>query len=176
MGGRHRLGPEGPHMRPPMPPRPPRPQKVDYDSMDVMDRIGCNVRELSGRMRELSHGGQLNVLSILLYNGPMTQRELTGRMAVQPGSASETIMKLEHSGLIVREANEDDRRTAVVRLTEEGEKRAREAADRRRTRADRLFERLSEEEKQQLLSLLEKLNDWNDEENIAFKGANIQNV
>ena len=95
--------------------------------------------------------------------GSMTQRELTERMGIQPGSASEVIGKLESAGLIVRTPSQTDRRTADVQLTEEGIEKALEAVNERKLRRREMFSCLSPEEKVTLLELTEKLNaDWNE--------------
>lgn len=106
-------------------------------------------------------GSQKRILIILFESGSMTQRELTVRLGIQPGSASEVIGKLEHAGLIRRTPGREDRRTVDIQLTEEGRIRAEEAFAARRLRHQEMFACLSEEEKLHLLALLEKLNaDW----------------
>ena len=89
----------------------------------------------------------------------MTQKELTERVGIQPGSASEILSKQETAGLIVRTQNETDRRTTDIRLTEAGGTLALEAAQQRQKRHEAMFACLSEEEQQTLLGLLEKLHD-----------------
>lgn len=80
---------------------------------------------------------------------------------IQPGSASEVIGKLEASGLIERVPSESDRRTADIRLTEAGERLVQEAYAERKARHKQMFSVLSEAEKDELLSLLERVNeDW----------------
>ena len=86
----------------------------------------------------------------------MTQRELTERLGIQPGSASELVGKLERAGLITRTPSETDRRTADIRLTEAGLAR-RQEQEKEQAGRESLFAVLSEEEKQTLLALLEKL-------------------
>lgn len=114
-------------------------------------------------MRSLyeGRGSQNRILIILLETGSITQRALTQRLGIQPGSASEVIAKLENAGLIVRSASADDRRTVDISLTEEGQRQAQEAGIQRNKRHEQMFSCLSQDEKEQLLSLLEKVNqDW----------------
>ena len=47
----------------------------------------------------------------------MTQKALTARLGVQPGSASEVLNKLEQAGLILRTPSETDHRTTDIHLT-----------------------------------------------------------
>ena len=101
--------------------------------------------------------GQGRVLHILSEDGPMTQRELTEKLGIQPGSASEVIGKLERAGLVARTPSEADRRTADVRLTEAGKLHREERQAREQAQRPTLFEALTDEEKKTLLATLEKL-------------------
>ena len=118
-------------------------------------------------IRELGHasrfhfdgkGGQGRILHILAEAGTMTQRELTERLGIQPGSASEVISKLERAGFVARATSEADRRTADITLTEAGKVQAAEQMAHRKERSHEMFLALTEEEKATLLALLEKLN------------------
>lgn len=136
---------------------------VNYDKLDIDNKLIMNLRDLGHMMRFLfeGKGSQKRVLIILYENGSMTQRELTERMGVQPGSASEVIGKLEKAGLIERSSSQADRRTVDIQLTETGRKEAEEAALQRKKRHQDMFSNLSDEEKNTLLTLTEKLNaDW----------------
>ena len=127
------------------------------------DTLVNALRGVSHTMRSLyeGRGSQRRVLIVLHELGPTTQRELTARLGIQPGSASEVITKLEHAGLVRRTLSQSDRRTADIALTEEGLRQAQDALEQRRRRHEEMFSALSEEERGQLLTLLEKLNgDW----------------
>lgn len=120
-----------------------------WDISHVMDRIS------DGK------GSQRRILIILSEVDSMTQSELTQKLGIQPGSASEVLGKLEASGMIVRTPSETDRRTADVRLTERGRQKADEAEKRREDRQHQMFACLSEEEQTVFLNILEKLqDDW----------------
>lgn len=126
-------------------------------------KLILNLRNINHTMRALyeGKGSQKQVLILLLESGTITQRALTERLGIQPGSASEVIGKLENAGLILRTSSADDRRTADISLTEEGRRRAAEASEQRQRRHEQMFSCLSGEEKAQLLTLLEKINlDW----------------
>ncbi|MGN1179713.1 MAG: MarR family winged helix-turn-helix transcriptional regulator [Suilimivivens sp.] len=135
----------------------------NYDAMEADKKLVLNLRDLGHVIRFLyeGKGSQKRILIILYETGAMTQKELTERLGIQPGSASEVIGKLESTGLIMRQTSENDRRTVDIRLTKEGEAMAREAAMQRKRRHQEMFSCLSEEEKNTLLRLAEKLNeDW----------------
>ena len=136
-----------------------------YDQMDINNKLVINLRDLGHMIRFLfeGKGSQKRILIILHETGGMTQRELTERIGIQPGSASEVIGKLESAGLIFRIPSLTDRRTTDIKLTESGKIKAMEAAQQRRTRHEEMFSCLSDEEKNTLLMLAEKLNaDWNE--------------
>lgn len=127
------------------------------------DRLIKNLRNLGHAIRFAfgGKGGQERILSILYKTGVMTQRELTERIGIQPGSASEVIGKLESTGLIVRIPSSTDRRTADIELTDAGRERAEAVIRQRSIRHQEMLACLSEEEKETLLTLTEKLNeDW----------------
>lgn len=134
-----------------------------YDELDINNKLILTLRHVGHTIRFLfeGKGSQNRVLIILNESGSMTQKELTERMGVQPGSASEVIGKLESAGLIVRKPNPTDRRTVEVQLTEEGKANAKEASIAREVRHKEMFSSLSDSEKETLLSLVEKLkSDW----------------
>lgn len=134
-----------------------------YDFLDENNKLIWNFRDIGHTMLHISEGkgSQKRILIILNEVGSITQSELTHRLGIQPGSASEVLGKLETSGFIRRTPSENDRRTTDVELTEAGKEAAAEAFRKRKERHNQMFECLSDEEKQALLSLLEKVNaDW----------------
>lgn len=134
-----------------------------YQSADIQDKLIINLRDLNHIMRSLyeGKGSQKRILILLKEAGTMTQKELTERLGIQPGSASEVVAKLEDSGYIMRVPSELDRRTMNIILTEQGRALAETAAMQRKKRHEEMFFCLSEEEKTTFLNLLEKINkDW----------------
>jgi len=138
--------------------------EADYEAADINGRLIINLRDISHTMRYLyeGRGSQKRILIVLNETGgSITQRELTGRLGIQPGSVSEVIAKLESEGYIKRTPNETDRRTTDVALTAAGRSAAEQAEKERADRHKQMFSCLSEDEKYQLLSLLEKVRgDW----------------
>ncbi len=134
-----------------------------YAAADINEKLMFNIRGLGHTLR-FTHeckGSQQRIISILNGEGAMTQRDLTVRLDIQPGSVSEVISKLENAGLIFREQSSDDRRTAYISLTDEGRTQAEEAMEHKKKRREEMFACLTDEEKQTLLALLEKLHsDW----------------
>lgn len=132
-----------------------------YDSLDLNNKLIWNLRDIGHTMRRIreGRGSQRRVLILLRESGATTQRELTARLGIQPGSASEVIGKLEAAGLLVRTPSQTDRRTADICLTAAGEAAGAEALLQREARHRQMFDCLTEAEKGTLLSLLERVND-----------------
>ena len=76
----------------------------------------------------------------------------------EPGKrCAKVLAKLEAAGLIQRTANDKDRRTINISLTEEGRIAAQEAYAKRDKVRHEMMSNLNETEQEQLLKLLEKL-------------------
>ena len=131
-----------------------------YDQLGMDEKLAWNFRDIGHTMREMSEGkgSQKRILMILFESGSMTQSELTQKLGIKPGSASEVIGKLEWAGMIKRTPSQSDRRTADLELTETGRSEAKKAFEQQRLRHEMMFKCLSEEEKKPLLFLLEKIN------------------
>ena len=142
-----------------------------YHDASMNDKLIINLRDISHMMRNQYEGkaSQKRIIIILNESEKLTQKELTERLGIQPGSASEVISKLENANLVTRTTNEADRRTMDICLTDAGKKLALEAAAQRRKRHEEMFACLSAEEKETLLTLLEKIHsDWGN----RFSGHN----
>lgn len=131
-----------------------------YDQLGMDEKLAWNFRDIGHTMREMSEGkgSQKRILMILFESGSITQSELTQKLGIKPGSASEVIGKLEWAGMIKRTPSQSDRRTADLKLTETGRSEAKKAFEQQRLRHEMMFKCLSEEEKKPLLFLLEKIN------------------
>lgn len=134
-----------------------------YHNASMNDKLIINLRDISHMMRRQYEGkaSQKRILIILHESGTLTQKEMTERLGIQPGSTSEILSKLENAGLIIRTTNEADRRTTDIQLTDAGTKLALEAVEQRQKRHQEMFSCLSSGEQEMLLSLLEKIyTDW----------------
>lgn len=100
---------------------------------------------------------QSNILNILGQRNSMSQRELLEELNVRSASLSELLAKLERGGLITRERDEEDKRSFIITMTEQGKAAAASMDEDRPAGAEALFAPLSAEEKQQLGELLAKL-------------------
>lgn len=105
--------------------------------------------------------GQHRILTILAERGDTTQKELQEILDVRSGSISEILNKVEADGFIERIQSKTDKRQMNLKLTESGREAASQMGQQSRDLVSELFAGLSEEEKEQLAGLLEKvLGDW----------------
>lgn len=135
----------------------------DYQGKNIEERIILNIRDISATMQALYEGksSQKRVLIILFENGDISQRELTARLGIKPASVSELVTRIEENGYLTRKPSKVDRRIQILSLTDSGRTRAAEIKGKREKRHDEMFSSLSEEEKEEFLSYLERLNlDW----------------
>ena len=98
-------------------------------------------------------GGQERVLRLLSEEREVPQFILLDRMHIRPGSLSELVGKLEQKGLVERIQDVEDKRRIILRLTDKGK----EAAVKESEKSKDPFAVLSEEEQEQLKTLLKKL-------------------
>lgn len=137
-----------------------------YEISDINKQLIWNLRDIGHTIRQMAEGrgSQRRVLGILNETGTITQSELTQRLGIQPGSASEVLGKLEAAGLILRTPSETDHRTMDIQLTEQGLFEAEEGRQKMTERYQRMFSCITDEEKETLLELLEKVNSSWDQE------------
>lgn len=134
-----------------------------YKDMDLDKKLMLNIAVLGRRSFNAvdKKGSQNRVLMLLNETGPMSQRDLTHRLGIQPGSASEILKKLEDAYLIERVFDENDRRGKLVRLTDNGKLLADSLAAKNDANQNDVFSALDVSEKETFLNLLEKVNkDW----------------
>ena len=128
-----------------------------YNEKDTVGKLVSNFWKISRVLRD-TYDGRGSQRRVLLKSGDViTQSALTERLDIQPGSASEVLAKLEAAGLIQRTANDKDRRTINISLTENGRVAAQEAYAKRDKVRHELMSNLNETEQEELLKLLEKL-------------------
>jgi DNA-binding MarR family transcriptional regulator len=123
-----------------------RPPNTALLASDLRVVLGQLVRRLRSEHRfSLSHG---TVLGRLDREGPRSVSELATAERVRPQSMAQTVSELEAEGLVTRSPDSEDRRRAVVELTDAG--RVVLGADRRNREgwlAQAIAEGFSEEER-----------------------------
>ena len=131
---------------------------------------GCHRHEEGpGQMHGPGHGpghcrkhdrgfGRERVLNVIgSYVNGVRQKVLTEELRINPSSVSEMISKLENDGYVKRTVDPTDKRATLISLTELGEARAAELQDEKNEKLDKAFGNLTDDEKEQLIALLEKL-------------------
>ena len=136
--------------------------ELDHSIMGRIMRIASQSRR---KLPHLPQGecpkphGFGRVLDLLSENDGLRQQQIAELLDIRPQSASEAISSMEQAGLIRRQTDEQDRRSSRIFITPEGQKRQTEILAHRRENARRVMAPLSDEEKQTLLMLLEKVTD-----------------
>lgn len=97
------------------------------------------------------------ILRLVGETEPVSQVRLAELLAIRPQSLSEQLAKLEKDGLILRTPSAQDKRVLLVSLTEEGRQRAQEVEAARSGQISSFLAPLSQEEREQLSLLLQKL-------------------
>ena len=113
----------------------------------------------SGRKGHFANRGQGKLLDVLLDNDGISQRDLVQMLDIRPSSVAELIDKLEQAGLVRREANSGDKRVVNIFITDEGREAAERLSGGRGDSLAEFFSVLSDEEKDQLSSIMDKLVD-----------------
>lgn len=85
------------------------------------------------------------------------QKDIADRIGIKAAALSEQIDRLETDRYLERKANPEDKRSTLIVLTEKGRARAYEVLDERQKAAADLCGKLTEEEKDTLIRLLDKL-------------------
>ena len=116
---------------------------------------------LRGLMRRCVHilvhrsgisGTRERVLRLLAERGDMSQSDFVYLLELRSASVSELLGKLEAQGLVTRRRSETDRRGVTISLTDAGRTALPAPAD-----PDAAFSALTDEERTQLQTLLQKL-------------------
>ena len=85
------------------------------------------------------------------------QKDIAEALGINASSLSEQLDRLETDRYLERKANPEDRRSTLIALTEKGKARAWEVQDERQQAAERFVSRLTAEEQETLIALLDKL-------------------
>lgn len=135
----------------------------DYNKTNIDEKLLMTLKDTSHTLRKISDGkgSQNNILILLNEVEKISQKKLTKKLRVKSSSSSEILSKMEDSGLIKRSDSKKDKRTMDIKLTKEGKKKAVLAKDQMEDLHSNMFSCLNNTEKEQFLSILEKLNlDW----------------
>ncbi len=133
----------------------PQTAKSLYQTMHRLIRLMHRRAHYRKRMQGGLYHGQASLLRLAAQKDGASQKDLAADMDVRPSSMTEMLTRLEMNGMVVRKQDKNDQRVMRIYITEEGRKLAEQmnaAAD-----MDDVFDILSNQEKSQLLAILEKL-------------------
>jgi DNA-binding MarR family transcriptional regulator len=120
--------------------------------------------------------GQGKILAILLENKDMSQNKLLEIVGIKAPSLSEALNKMEKQKLIKRKNNPKDGRANIISLTLRGKQYAERSKKMSEHHSDKMFESLTEDEKEQLMTILEKLHkNAGDDMHVHFRGRHFHN-
>jgi DNA-binding MarR family transcriptional regulator len=96
------------------------------DERAIADRLHSAAIHLLRRVRRVDEatglsGAKLSALSVVVFAGPISLRDLAAAEQVRPPSMTRTVRELELDGLITRESDDSDRRVTRIRATAKGE-------------------------------------------------------
>lgn len=101
--------------------------------------------------------GKGRMMRLLADEGDMIQSQLAARLEIRPQSLSELLSKAENEGFVIRRHSDKDKRQTMVSLTDTGKKRVEEFRTAQKKHAEEFLAPLSEEEKELLSAILNKL-------------------
>ena len=134
--------------------------ELEYNIMRAIVRISHNGRRKHHKQtREGSckPRGYGYILDLLSKNGGLTQQQIAQTLDIRPQSASEAVASLEEQGLIQKTPNPQDGRSFLLSITSEGLNRQKQMQRERQENACRILAPLSENEKNTLQTLLQKV-------------------
>jgi DNA-binding MarR family transcriptional regulator len=96
------------------------------DERAIADRLHSAAIHLLRRVRRVDEatglsGTKLSALSVVVFAGPISLRDLAAAEQVRPPSMTRTVRELELDGMITRETDNSDRRVIRIRATAKGE-------------------------------------------------------
>ena len=97
------------------------------------------------------------VLEVLLHKGSLPVNTIGEKVLLTSGSITTAVQRLEKKGLVRRERSDADARVVLVHLTPEGRKLIETAFVAHARNLDKLFEPLSEVEREQFANLMRKV-------------------
>ncbi len=103
--------------------------------------------------------GQAMCLRMLSVNDGATQRDVARMLHVAPPTVSKMLSTMEKAGLVERRPDEADQRLTRVYLTDAGRRRELEMAAAVGAYVNATFATLTEQERGELVRLLDKLRD-----------------
>jgi len=134
---------------------------------DPIDRLERELRSFTMNLTRFKHqvnGSRLDrlalmVLGTLTYCGPSRLSTIADRCGFDPSTVSRQVADLEKAGLLLKEADPEDRRASLLSASERGQQLLARLAAGRRTRIERTLTGWTAEEITTFGQLLGRLNE-----------------
>ncbi|MBB5337138.1 MarR family winged helix-turn-helix transcriptional regulator [Pectinatus brassicae] len=130
-----------------------------YQLAKTLHRLSRQLRRRQYNKNTAPHHDHSHLLLLIAETPGIIQRDLAIKLDIRPSSMTETLVKLENSGLIIREHDKKDQRVMHIFLTEAGKNSTKESHEQNLALNNSLFDCLSTEEIQQMLTIGQKLSD-----------------
>ncbi|WP_189643915.1 MarR family winged helix-turn-helix transcriptional regulator [Deinococcus piscis] len=123
----------------------------------TITRLFTELQQLSFACCDVNSATQCALLTTLEREGPQTLTALTRSLNLDKAWLSRTTDQLVEDGLLLKMPHPGDRRALLVELTEAGHQAAHALNGQLNAQADRVLQRLSDEDRPQVVQLLGKL-------------------
>ncbi len=130
------------------------------------EKLYGNFYSLYGHLKNKSNNinitispGQLRFLATINEYESVSQKTLQEEFCVKASSISTVTTKLENEGFLKRERDEKDKRNLIVTITQKGRELVENNYNIQKQLSKDFFDVLSDDEQEELLKLLRKLNE-----------------
>ena len=129
---------------------------------ELFDCMNIAKRGMYTRMRTLTSDlpvsqTQLELLFTIKHLQPISFKQLAAQLQLTPGAISQLADSLDHHGLIERQADQNDRRTQHLQLSEAGDKLLQTVEKRRQETMQRVVQGLTTDELTVWLRIQQKM-------------------
>ncbi|WP_114561368.1 MarR family winged helix-turn-helix transcriptional regulator [Desertihabitans aurantiacus] len=146
-----------------------RPEVPSGPGDEQVPALERELRALFGRLRRwqqhISRVADLRLdphtfmlLAIIREHGPLRVQDLAGLLGLDASTASRHVKSLEAAGLVEREADPDDRRASLVRVSRHGEEAWSADKDTRSALLHQTLDSWAPDDRERLTTLLTQLN------------------
>lgn len=130
--------------------------KLSHEIIEFYDKLSAWEQ---GVVKDTGHSlQQIHAVEILGVNGVMRMKELAEKMGVSTGTLTVQIDKMVHSGLVMRQVPQSDRRAVLVTLTAAGEAIYKQHDELHHQLTQQLTIKMSDDERRCLLGLFKRMN------------------
>ncbi len=122
-------------------------------------RLYGSLKNKSNNINITISPGQLRFLATVNEYNSVSQKTLQEEFCVKASSISAVTTKLEAEGFLIRDRDEKDKRNLIVTITKKGKELVENNYNIQKQLSKEFFDVLSNEEQEELLKLLRKLNE-----------------